>query len=44
MLGYVREPGGIASPCACVEWQRMQRNPASMRCLCWTRMPFFETG
>ena len=40
MLGYVRDPGGTALPCAVVEWHLMQRKPAAMRCLCCTRMPF----
>ena len=40
MTGYVRDPSGIASPWAVVEWQRWQRNPASMRCLWFTLMPW----
>ena len=39
MTGYVREPSGMALPCAVVEWQRWQRKPASMRCSWLTRMP-----
>ena len=39
MTGYVRDPGGMARPCAVVEWQRWQRNPASMRCSWFTMMP-----